>query len=286
MQAHGQRSTILWYLGLTAAFSSVFWALIIARGHFQGGLYTPCLMWCPGLAALAVWRFKRLELRSLGLRWGGTRYALLGYVMPLAYATIGYSLIWLLGLGLFPDPEAVAGTAKSLGWTSTSPAAFLLLYLLRIGAFSVPAALTTALGEEIGWRGLLTPLMVQRFGFTRGSLSVGLIWAAWHMPLLLFADYNTGTPWWFSIPCFCALTVGISIIMSWLRLASASIWPCAILHASHNAFIQGFFTPLTKPTSSITPYVIDEFGIAVPLVVVLVAAGVWLKGRRLSCELG
>jgi membrane protease YdiL (CAAX protease family) len=126
--------------------------------------------------------------------------------------------------------------------------------------------------------------MVRRFGFTQGSLLVGVIWAAWHTPILLFADYNTGTPWWFSIPCFVVLTIGISVIMSWLRLASSSVWPCAILHASHNAFIQGFFTPLTKPEGSVTAYVIDEFGVAMPLIVVLFAIGFWLRRARVSCS--
>jgi hypothetical protein len=74
------------------------------------------------------------------------------------------------------------------------------------------------------------------------------------MPILLFADYNSGTPAWFSIPCFCALIIGLSIIMTWLRLASNSVWPCAILHASHNVFIQVFFTPLTGARGQITRY--------------------------------
>jgi uncharacterized protein len=284
MQARQQRSAILAYLAITVALSSIFWALIIARGHIlgDGKLYMPCLMWCPGLAAFATYRVMRVDLRTMGLRWGGTRYALLGYFTPVAYATVAYSLIWILGVGFFPDADAIVGLTKTLGWTVTSPTQFLLMYLLRVGSVQVLAALTTALGEEIGWRGLLTPLMVQRFGFTKGSLFVGLIWAAWHMPILLFADYNAGTPWWFSIPCFCALTIGLSVIMSWFRLASASVWPCAILHASHNAFIQGYFTPLTKPAGAVTAYVMDEFGVALPLIVLLFATGFWLKRGRVS----
>lgn len=283
MQPREERLTISLYLALTAALSSIFWVLIITRGHVRGGLYTPALMWCPGVAAFATCLIAHLGLRSLGLRWGGTRYALLGYLIPLGYATIGYSLIWILGAGSFPDTEALAGIANKFGWTVTNPRAFLLIYLLCIGTLQVLAALTSALGEEIGWRGLLTPLMVRRFGFTQGSIVVGVIWAAWHMPLLLFADYNLGTPWWFSIPCFVALTIGVSAIMSWLRLASSSVWPCAILHASHNAFIQGFFTPLTKPAGSMTAYLIDEFGVVVPLIVLLFATGFWLRRGRISC---
>lgn len=64
------------------------------------------------------------------------------------------------------------------------------------------------------------------------------------------------------------------------RLASNSIWPCAILHASHNAFVQVFFTPLTGPRGTVTPYVIDEFGVALPLVATVFAIGFWLQRDR------
>jgi len=50
-------------------------------------------------------------------------------------------------------------------------------------------------------------------------------------------------------------------------------------HASHNLFIQAFFTPLTGSRGTLTAYSIDEFGVAVPLIIVLIAIGLWLKHR-------
>jgi membrane protease YdiL (CAAX protease family) len=274
-------ATILCYLALTACTSSLFWALMIASGHVGAGngAYVAGLMWCPAVAAVATVYIRRLDFKMLGLRWGGARYAILSYCTPLAYATIAYALIWVFGFGFFPNTAAIAATAQRLGWSVTSPIAFVPLYFLLIATTQMISSVAHALGEEIGWRGLLTPLMVARFGFTAGTVMIGVIWAAWHMPLLLFADYNSGTPWWFSIPCFAALTIGLSVIMAWFRLVSNSVWPCAILHASHNLFIQAFFTPLTGSRGTLTAYVIDEFGVAVPLIIVLIAIGLWLKHR-------
>jgi hypothetical protein len=45
-------------------------------------------------------------------------------------------------------------------------------------------------------------------------------------------------------------------------------------------FIQAFFTPLTGSRGTLTPYAIDEFGVAVPLMIVLMAAGFWLNRDR------
>jgi uncharacterized membrane protein len=63
---------------------------------------------------------------------------------------------------------------------------------------------------------------------------------------------------------------------------SRSVWPCALLHASHNLFIQGFFTPLTGARGHFTPYLIDEFGVAVPGVILLFALGFWSMRRRID----
>jgi uncharacterized protein len=282
MQARQESTIILCYIVLTVILSSLFWTLIIASGHVGAarGLYVTGLMWCPAIAAVAAVCIRRADFKSLGLRWGGARYALLAYLTPLAYTAIAYIFIWILGFGFFPDPAGISAIAQKLGWTVTNAAAFVPLYFLLTATTQMISSTAHALGEEIGWRGLLTPLMVNRFGFTGGSMLIGLIWAAWHLPLLLFADYNSGTPWWFSIPCFCALTVGLSVMMAWFRMVSSSVWPCAILHASHNLFIQGFFTPLTGSRGNATVYVIDEFGVATPLCIVIFATGFWLMHKR------
>jgi membrane protease YdiL (CAAX protease family) len=137
--------------------------------------------------------------------------------------------------------------------------------------------MSDALGEEIGWRGFLAPHLVGRLGFTSGAVLTGLIWTAWHLPILLFADYNSGTPWWFALPCFAVMVVSLSVILTWLRLKSNSVWPCAILHASHNLFIQSFFTPLTGPSGKLTPYLIDEFGLALPAITSVLALVLWWR---------
>ncbi|MEI7036212.1 hypothetical protein [Fulvimonas yonginensis] len=54
------------------------------------------------------------------------------------------------------------------------------------------------------------------------------------------------------------------------------------MRASHNLFIQAFFTPITAPRGGITPYAIDEFVFVVPWVMVPVALGSWLRRREVA----
>jgi membrane protease YdiL (CAAX protease family) len=231
-------------------------------------------MWCPAIAALLTIFFNRLDFGALGLSTLGGRYAALGYVLPLAYAVIAYAFVWGLGFGFFPDPAAIAKLSERLGW-HLSDRLFVPLYFILIASTGMVGGTARALGEEIGWRGFLAPRMVGQFGFTWGAIIVGAIWAAWHLPLLLFADYNNATEWWFAMPCFAVMVIASSVILTWLRLNSQSVWPCAIFHASHNVLIQSFFTPLTGSRGPVTAYAIDEFGLAVPLVVVLFAVLIW-----------
>src|SRR5947207_233385 len=78
--------------------------------------------------------------------------------------------------------------------------------------------LACAVGEEIGWRGVFVPGLVKVVGFARIGLITGLMWAFYHHPVLLFANYGAGAPGWYSATCFSIAGVRDSFIMAWLTL--------------------------------------------------------------------
>ena len=273
-------SAIVLFLILVTLLSALMWTLTFAPGPYGGGgagHYIEALMWCPAAAALLTLLIKRLDIRDFGLSRFGGGYAALGYLLPLGYATVAYALVWGLGFGFFPDPAAIAKLAARLGWRVSTPSSFLVPYFLLVATTYMVGAIARALGEEIGWRGFLTPRLVAKFGFTWGAILAGVIWAFWHLPLILLGSYNNGTPWWFGFSCFAVMVIASSVVLTWLRLSSDSVWPCALCHASHNVFIQGFFTPLTGARGPITPYAIDEFGFALAGVILALAILLWWR---------
>jgi membrane protease YdiL (CAAX protease family) len=181
---------ILVFLLLTLVFSTFFYFLIInsgSRGNFSIGL-----MWCPGLAGLITQLIFERSLRGLGWRFKPVKYQFLAYLTPLAYALTAYLLLWLTGLGRFDPQTAQAGISAAYGIPATLPTpVFTVLYFLVIATLVfMIGGLLPALGEEIGWRGLFVPELSKLTSFTNLSLISGLVWAVWHAPVLLFADYN------------------------------------------------------------------------------------------------
>jgi len=264
------------FYGLTLLFSNVFNFFEIHAGKMDAGslLYVTGAMWSPCLAALATKRFFGEPISDLPWKWGGARYAWLAYLIPIAYALPVYLIAWLTPLGGFLEADFLTRTAAQFGWSNFPPALTLILFVVLTATLGLVGKTSRALGEEIGWRGFLVPELNKVVGFTGVSVISGLMWAAYHFPVLLFGDYNKGAPAWYSLTCFTLMVVADSFILAWLTLRSKSLWPAAIFHGSHNLFIQSIFTPLTRDTGS-TNYIIDEFGIGLVLTVSVAAIVCW-----------
>ena len=246
------------YTAAVMLLSAPFW-VIVARAGIHGSMGVLGLMWCPAAAALLSALVTRRPIRAFGWRLPGFGYVAAAYVIPLVYAAAAYGAVWALGLGRIDTVHYQSMLHRSVGSG-----------LALIATLGVAIGCVSALGEEIGWRGFLVPVLAQRFGLTATSLISGVIWAAWHVPVIIFGDYNGGTPAWYSVTCFAAAVLGISFVMAWLRLASGSLWPCMLLHAAHNSFVQDFFTPLTGDTGH-TAWFIDEFGAFLPVAIIAAA---------------
>jgi membrane protease YdiL (CAAX protease family) len=270
------------YLQLTLAFSAVVWTFIIWSGHLDMGfgLVMPAMMWCPALAALITCRLLRRELRSLGWRWPNTRYIAASYLVPLAYTSVAYGAVWALRLAGW-NSEFVSLVVQGLGLTGLPAWASFTLGILFMATGGVIQNLSMTLGEEIGWRGLLVPELAKQMSFTKASLVSGFVWAIWHSPLLLFADYNAGTNRWYALSCFTVTCVSLSFILAWLRLKSDSLWPAALFHASHNLFVPIIFNNLIRNTGR-TLWYTTVFGAALAATTPLFALYFWMRRTEIQ----
>jgi membrane protease YdiL (CAAX protease family) len=166
--SHPAWKKIAIFIGLTFLISTVFYTIMYFTGSSRniGAVW----MWSPAISALVTqWMFHG-SMRNFGWQIGLKRYLLWGLVVPLTYALIIYGISWITGIASFRPP--------SVGY---------LLFL----PFGLLAACLAALGEEIGWRGLLVPELSKVTTITKAALLTGIVWAIWHYPAVI-DDFGIG----------------------------------------------------------------------------------------------
>ncbi len=206
-------------------------------------------MWMPAIASFVARAVRREGIADVSFRLGGKvglRALLAAPVMPLIVGPVAYGVAWATGLVGYQTP----------------PHGF-ILYLGRSLIVGATLGVLSGAGEEIGWRGyMLTRLIDAKV--PRPLLASGLIWAAWHLPLILSGLYAAGPHPAVSAALFIVDVIGIAYVIGVLRLRSGSVWPAALLHGEWNAIIQlSFDGSSTGPGATVW---VGESGIFVAIV--------------------
>ena len=237
------------------------------------------LMWTPGTAGIIASKIYYKGENALGIRFCKLRYILTGILIPVLYLTVSYVGAW----GILKDSTVGVDTlAIYLGYTSMNENGPVSLYIAIVILVGLLSSCLSAMGEELGWRGFLYPVMERVMGRKKALLMGGLIWAVWHMPIMIAGLYQANTQLVYGLLTFTVQIVLMSIIMSWLRIKTNSLLPALLIHASHNLFDQMVFQPLS--TERYVPYLAGEQGILTILVVVIITGCVVWSWRKESLE--
>jgi membrane protease YdiL (CAAX protease family) len=106
--------------------------------------------------------------------------------------------------------------------------------------FLVIGFLSGPLFEEPGWRGFALPHLQARMGAARGTLLLGVLWAAWHLPQYLVPEWASGLDPTL-VATFLLMVVAIAPVMTWLYNRTAgSLFLVMLAHASINASLAVF----------------------------------------------
>ena len=259
---------IVAYCVLTAVLSIPGYYLGVHRHGLTPRQASAILMWGgPALSAIIVRLVTERSIAGIGWGLNSPRWLWIALALPVAYGLPPYLIAWGAGLAAFAPSQWPGALPYGLHVNGMFAA---LGLILTVGLFD---KVSRALGEEIGWRGLLVPELLKVTSFRNTALISGLVWALWHFPLIIFADYKAaGTPVPFQLGCFAVMVVSSSFLYAWLRMRSGSVWPAALLHAAHNLLIQSLLDQATVNRSGAF-YLTTEFGAGIAACTVLVA---WL----------
>jgi membrane protease YdiL (CAAX protease family) len=154
-----------------------------------------------------LFSLRRIDLRTLSL--------ILFLIPALMCSAIGISLLF----GKSPDQ-----------FTFLLSTSFLTLPGL-IGLFVAPAL------EEAGWRGYGVDSLRSRSTLFVTSLSFGILWAFWHIPLLVIngSYHNTLLSSWLYTADFFVSVFAMAFILNWLYYRNnRSVIACFLFHLSAN----------------------------------------------------
>ena len=233
-------------------------ALTLAAGIGPSLAAVVVVCYSHGMSGLRCWLLRCLQWR-VGWRVVALAFVLPPLLMVLAAAT---NLVWG---GILP-PSPFSGQV----WMAA--ASVLIMFL-----FGGP------LGEEFGWRGYALPALQERFGWRIASLLLGMVWAAWHLPLFYVANaVQSHLP----MGLYALSVVASSVLFAWLfNRSRGSVVPVLILHTAVNAWSVIIPVMALPDGSNQRPFQI-VVGIQVLVAIALLWRGEQILSNVLSRESG
>lgn len=135
---------------------------------------------------------------------------------------------------------AVLGALKTLISDAFTPNRFFFGI-----AFGVPAGIL----EEFGWTGFAFPRMQARFGTLKAGILLGLLWSAWHLPVIDFLGAASPhghylIPFFFS---FTTAMTAVRMLIGWAYRNTKSVFLAQLIHISSTAALVIFSPPQATP---------------------------------------
>ena len=258
---HAQRGLSIFFTLLIILAIPAYWLRL--KGINQLAILFP-----PAIASIIT----RLILRegfqdvSFSFRGRNLRKAyLIAYLFPMVVALIAYGFTWISGLTEFDFSTIQSNSRIPL---PENPISGFLLWILLSWTAVVAIYMIFVAGEEIGWRGYMLTRLIDS-GIPNPLLIHGLIWTAYHIPLILAGAYSaaSGPSVILSVIMFTIIATSFSYLLAWLRMDTGIIWPSFVAHATSNALTQSAFNPVTQGDNSMLW--IGESGIVMAVVLVL-----------------
>lgn len=222
------------------------------KGNYLAQVY----MMTPAIAALITRLFfydKRFK--DANLRFGKLKHYFKFWGISIAITLLSFLIFTLLGSiewdlsgGSFLTKLSEQFALSGQDMMSGLPPGFtpqIMLWLFFVGGltlFNIVPGIISGFGEEFGHRGFMFPALYKIkpwFAFIGG----GLIWYAWHWPLILVMPQAAIIPFYQAAANTTILAIGsicTFIFLAYVYVKSRSIWVTSIAHITMNNTAASF----------------------------------------------
>jgi membrane protease YdiL (CAAX protease family) len=189
----------------------------------EGAATLGVLLWIMGKEnRQVIWNMTRLP---------EPRHAALGLSLPIGIAALISTAQFLLVRAQWAAHGFGSEVPPTLGSFFNLPDPW--FYLLIFSAFF----------EEMIFRGLLLRRFIDRYGIHRGTVLVGIVWAAFHFHSDVSFSRATITAALTILGSRLAMCLVLNYVLAWLTLRFSSVLPAALAHAFYNVLVFSEFDP-------------------------------------------
>jgi len=211
-------------------------------------------MWLPGLVALVFARRENIKLLMFG--WPSRAYFLSSFKAIFIWGLI---VLFSIPFANYVGFESLRGSLPNAINMLLSPyfeITISSIFIVQSIFFGLTINAVAALGEELMWRGYLWEKM-KHLGFVKASLIIGVIWGAWHVPMVILVGHNYPDSPWLGALLMVGVSVALTPLLTYYRARGFSVVPVAVFHGTVNA--TGGFAELLfdKPN----PLVVGDTGL-------------------------
>ncbi len=95
--------------------------------------------------------------------------------------------------------------------------------------------------EELGWRGIMQPILEKKFKFPLATVITGVVWGIWHIPLWFVEGSSQQN---MAFPFFLVLAVILSFFLAALYKRTQCVFACNVFHGLINTLLSMFVIKL------------------------------------------
>ncbi|GAW91700.1 CPBP family intramembrane glutamic endopeptidase [Calderihabitans maritimus] len=250
-----KHKSLIIYLVITTVLSAGFIVLMKFVGQ-KGFFLAQFYMLGPAIAAIITRAFfYENKFKDANLKIGKPKYYLQFWAIASGITVLSYVIFTLLGAISwdFTGQSFLDNLAKQLASTGQDinknlPPGFtpqMMLWLFFIGGltiFNLFPGIITGFGEEFGWRGFMFPQLYKIKPWVAFIIG-GLIWYAWHIPLVLLFPQTYGYTLWQTMLNVVTLAIGsicTFTFLAYVYIKTENIFVTSVAHITLNNSARSF----------------------------------------------
>lgn len=230
------KKELIWFVLITFTITYGIGLYIWDKGGLEN-IWFRFTMYVPATVVLLLYRFKFskpiFKNSDLGFRFTGWKYWIIAPLTLTLLSVISYGISYFFKPELFSSLENIKVSLETKGFYWGNIYTGIIAIFLLNGIIGSIINIPMFIGEELGWRGFMTPRLIKLLNPKKAFLAGGAIWALWHA-IMIAQGLNYPNHFIAGIFMMILFAIPVGIIIQYFYFKSKSIFVATFAHAALN----------------------------------------------------